>query len=98
MFSPRLASTGTQAGGRGVYLKGGGRGFSWLPWWGGRERGAGASQNPYHLPWVTRYLLPQPGHVQRFCVIPYVRLSLHREKKESEGGHLKGLPNVKITQ
>ncbi len=27
MFSPRLASTGTQAGGRGVYLKGGGRGF-----------------------------------------------------------------------
>jgi len=32
--------------------------LSWLPWWGGRERGAGASQNPYHLPWVTRYLLP----------------------------------------
>ncbi len=27
MFSPRLASLGTQAGGRGVYLKGGGRGF-----------------------------------------------------------------------
>ena len=33
--------------------------LSWLLWWGGeRERGAGASQNPYHLPWVTRYLLP----------------------------------------
>ena len=23
-----------------------------------RERGAGAPQNSYHLPWVTRYLLP----------------------------------------
>jgi hypothetical protein len=40
-------------------------GLSWLPWWGGRERGAGASQNPYHLPWVTRYLLPMfPLHDQ----------------------------------
>jgi hypothetical protein len=44
---------------------------------------------------LLRDLPSQPGHVQRFCVIPYVRLSLHREKKESEGGHLKGLPNVK---
>ena len=32
--------------------------LSWLPWWGGRERGAGVSQNTCHLPWVTRYLLP----------------------------------------
>ncbi len=28
------------------------------PGGGGRERGAGASQNTCHLPWVTRYLLP----------------------------------------
>ncbi len=39
--------------------------LSWLPWWRGRERGAGASQNPHHLPWVTRYLLPMlPLHDQ----------------------------------
>jgi len=32
--------------------------LSWVPWWGGKERGAGSSQNTCHLPWVTRYLLP----------------------------------------
>ncbi len=59
MFSPRLASSGTQAEGGVCPLKGGGRVFCpGCPGGGGRERGAGASQNPHHLPWVTRYLLP----------------------------------------
>jgi len=40
VFSPRLASTGPQAGGWGVYLKGGGRGFCpGCPGGGGRGRG-----------------------------------------------------------
>ena len=66
MFSPRLASSGTQAGGGVCPLKGGGRVFCpGCPGGGGRERGAGASQNPYHLIWVTRYLLPMlPLHDQ----------------------------------
>ena len=59
MLSPRLASSGTGAGGGVCPLKGGGRVFCpGCPGGGGRERGAGASQNTCHLPWVTRYLLP----------------------------------------
>ncbi len=60
MFSPRLASWGTGAGGGVCPLKGGGRVFRPVcpGGGGGRERGAGSSQNTCHLPWVTRYLLP----------------------------------------
>jgi len=44
--------------GRGVPSERGWEGvLSCLPWWGGRERGTGSSQNTCHLPWVTRYLL-----------------------------------------
>jgi hypothetical protein len=42
-----------------MYLKGVGGGSALVALMGGeRERRAGAPQNPYHLPWVTRYLLP----------------------------------------
>jgi len=61
VLSPRLSSWGTGAWGGVCPLKGGGRGFCpGCPGGGGGEgeMGAGASQNPYHLPWVTRYLLP----------------------------------------
>ncbi len=59
MFSPRLASSGTGAGGVVCPLKGGGRVFCpGCPGGGGGGRGAGVSQNTCHLPWVTRHLLP----------------------------------------
>jgi hypothetical protein len=45
--------------GRGVPSERGWEGaLSCLPWWGGRGRGTGSSQNTCHLSWVTRYLLP----------------------------------------
>ncbi len=54
MFSPRLASSGTQAGGGVCPLKEGGRVFCpGCPGGGGGRGGAGASQNTCHLPWVT---------------------------------------------
>jgi hypothetical protein len=59
VLSPRLVSSGSGAGGGVCPLKGGGRVFCpGCPSGGGRERGAGSSQNTCHLPWVTRYLLP----------------------------------------
>jgi hypothetical protein len=43
-----------------MYLKGvrGSSALVALMGGGGREMGAGAPQNPYHLPWITRYPMP----------------------------------------
>jgi hypothetical protein len=35
----------------------------------------------WRVGWLNNVMVgAQPGHVQRFCVIPYVRLSLHRSQ------------------
>jgi hypothetical protein len=51
VLSPRLSSSGTGTGGGGCLLKGGVRVFCpECPGGGGKEGGAGGSQNSCHLP------------------------------------------------
>ena len=89
MLSPRLASRGIGAGGGVCPLKGGGRVFCPVcPGGGGRERGAGSSQNTCHLPscpcspFMIR--VEVPGSSFMLCLGPGPSSLLHLTRANAE--------------
>ncbi len=94
MFSPRLASAGTQTGERGVYLKGGGRGFCpGCPGEGGGGEGEGGWCIPESLSPALGHKVPLalfmirvevPGSSFMLCLGPGPPSLLHLTRANAE--------------